>query len=234
MRLDFAEERRWKRVLAREYAYQVVEWHLSSPRDKASLMVGGIGWGARRHTPVTEPAPPLKSKANENPQDTGDLAEEADTAKETAENSLEVEEENTGGQVLDEIMPRRATRGKGKLKRRLDEEKETTPEPEPKPSATDDIDVQMTGNAGETPAAPVAEPGSPTEPPPAAAGKSDAKATTDTEDVDADGEADAEGEVDAQGEDDGESADVVDGVIGLSGESNKFLPIIADCRYPRR
>jgi chromatin modification-related protein VID21 len=45
MRVDFAEERRWKRLAAREFAYQVVEWHLATIEEKARSMVGGRGWG---------------------------------------------------------------------------------------------------------------------------------------------------------------------------------------------
>jgi chromatin modification-related protein VID21 len=43
--VDFAEERRWKVGIAREFAFQCVEWHLASEEEKASLMVGGRGWG---------------------------------------------------------------------------------------------------------------------------------------------------------------------------------------------
>lgn len=52
MRTDFAEERRWKVVEAREFAYQVVEWHLASPEEKKALMVGGRGWGECRNVPI--------------------------------------------------------------------------------------------------------------------------------------------------------------------------------------
>lgn len=52
MRTDFAEERRWKVVEAREIAYQVVEWHLASPEEKKTLMVGGRGWGECRNVPI--------------------------------------------------------------------------------------------------------------------------------------------------------------------------------------
>ncbi|KAK4687612.1 chromatin modification-related protein VID21, partial [Tremellales sp. Uapishka_1] len=52
MRVDFAEERRWKRVEAREFAYQVVEWHLSNPEGKRRLMVGHRGWGESTHLPI--------------------------------------------------------------------------------------------------------------------------------------------------------------------------------------
>jgi chromatin modification-related protein VID21 len=232
MRLDFAEERRWKRVLAREFAYQVVEWHLSSPRDKASLMVGGTGWGARRRASASKP----KSKTN------GKAASEIKD-KESVEDNVamdeEAEEENTGGQVLDEIMPRRATRGR-KPKRRADAEEDLTPEPESNPTTTKDADVEMDEDEAE-PAAKIADDASI----PAAAvvedadkgisAKPNAEPDADAEgEADADGEADAEGEVDAQGEDDGESADVVDGVIGLGGKFTTARRIRTDFRYTRR
>ena len=233
MRLDFAEERRWKRVLAREFAYQVVEWHLSSPRDKASLMVGGIGWGARRRASPSAP----KSKTN------GKAAPEI-KGKDSAEDDVAMDEEgdqeNTGGQVLNEIMPRRATRGR-KPKRRADAEEDLTPEPE----TTKDADVEMDEGEAESPVEPAAEPTDEAlAPQPAAPEDADkptspklvSKADADAEgeaDADADGEADAEGEVDAQGEDDGESADVVDGVIGLGGKSNPKHLIRTDFRYSR-
>ena len=50
MRTDFAEERRWKTVEAREMVYQIVEWHLS--KNKADLMVGGRSWGACNSVPI--------------------------------------------------------------------------------------------------------------------------------------------------------------------------------------
>ena len=219
MRLDFAEERRWKRVLAREFAYQVVEWHLASPRDKASLMVGGIGWGARRRASASNP----KSKTNGKP---APEIKDKEPAEDDVAMEEETEEENTGGQVLDEIMPRRASRGR-KSKRRTDAEEDLTPAPE----STKGEDVEMDNGEAEPSAEPAAE--STEEVPalqPAAAEDADkpisansvpkADADADAEgEADADGEADAEGEVDAQGEDDGESADVVDGVIGLGGKS---------------
>jgi chromatin modification-related protein VID21 len=218
MRLDFAEERRWKRVLAREFAYQVVEWHLSSPRDKASLMVGGIGWGARRAL-AAKPKPKTNGKAASEIKDKESV--EDDVAMEE-----EAEEENTGGQVLDEIMPRRATRGR-KPKRRTDAEEDLTPEPELNPASTKDADVEMDEDEAEptakiaddaqVPEAAVVEN---TEKPISAKSVPQPDPDADAEgEVDAEGEADAEGEVDAQGEDDGESADVVDGVIGLGGKS---------------
>jgi chromatin modification-related protein VID21 len=218
MRLDFAEERRWKRVLAREFAYQVVEWHLSSPRDKASLMVGGIGWGARRVL-AAKPKPKTNGKA-------APVIKDKDSAEDDVAMDQEAEEENTGGQVLEEIMPRRPTRGR-KPKRRADAEEDVTPEP----GSTKEEDVEMDIGEAEPSAEPAAK--STEEVPalqPAAAEDADkpisansvpkADADADAEgEADADGEADAEGEVDAQGEDDGESADVVDGVIGLGGKS---------------
>jgi len=229
MRLDFAEERRWKRVLAREFAYQVVEWHLSSPHDKASLMVGGIGWGARPAS-ATEPKPMTNGKSVPEIQDKE--SEQDDVAMEA-----DAEEENTGGQVLDEIMPRRATRGR-KPKRRADAEEDLTPEPESKSETTKDADVAMDGVGDEH----AAESTDDAQAPEAAVNedasgipaKPDAEPDADAEgEVDADGEADAEGEIDAQGEDDGESADVVDGVIGLGGKSTPMHLASTDFRYPR-
>jgi len=235
MRLDFAEERRWKRVLAREFAYQVVEWHLSSSRDKASLMVGGIGWGARRRASASAP----KSKTNgTSAPEIGDK----DSAGDDVAMDDEGAEENTGGQVLDEIMPRRATRGR-KPKRRVDAEEDLTPEPE----STKDADDKMDTGEAEPSVEPAAEPTDEALAPHSAApedadkpisAKSVSKADADAEgeadaDADADGEADAEGEVDAQGEDDGESADVVDGVVGLGGKSTPKRLIRTDFRYSR-
>ena len=230
MRLDFAEERRWKRVLAREFAYQVVEWHLSSPRDKASLMVGGIGWGVRR---ASAPEPRSMTNGKSVPEIQDKESERDDVAMEA-----DAEEENTGGQVLDEIMPRRATRGR-KPKRRADAEEDLTPEPESKSETTKDADVAMDGDGDE----PAAESTDYAQAPETAVNddanggipaETDAEPDADAEgEVDADGEADAEGEIDAQGEDDGESADVVDGVIGLGGKSTPVRLASTDLRYPR-
>lgn len=52
MRSDFSEERRWKRVEAVEFVYQIALWHLKRPDEKASLMVGGRGWGRSNDTPI--------------------------------------------------------------------------------------------------------------------------------------------------------------------------------------
>ncbi|ODN97394.1 hypothetical protein L198_03958 [Cryptococcus wingfieldii CBS 7118] len=52
MRTDFSEERRWKVVQAREFAYEVVEWHLASSDERKALMVGGRGWGESNKVPI--------------------------------------------------------------------------------------------------------------------------------------------------------------------------------------
>ncbi|KAK6907275.1 hypothetical protein I203_101265 [Kwoniella mangroviensis CBS 8507] len=52
MRVDFNEERKWKLIQAREFAYQVVEWHLSTEEEKAKLMVGNRGWGKSNDQPI--------------------------------------------------------------------------------------------------------------------------------------------------------------------------------------
>jgi chromatin modification-related protein VID21 len=230
MRLDFAEERRWKRVLAREFAYQVVEWHLSSPRDKASLMVGGIGWGARRALAAKPKSKTNGKAASEN--------KDKDSAEDDVAMEEEAEEENTGGQVLDEIMPRRATRGR-KPKRRADAEEDLTPEPESKSATAKDADVDMDEEEAEPAAettddAPIPEAAVVEDADKGISAIPSAEPDADAEgEVDADGEADAEGEVDAQGEDDGESADVVDGVIGLGGKSIPKRQTRTDFRYSR-
>lgn len=209
-------------------------------------MVGGVGWGARTHRapPVTTSddisKPNGKSTAKDKAFKT-DGSAAMDIAEEN-ENGNEPDEENISGQVLDEIMPRRATRAKGKGKRRLDadEDKETTPEPRSKRSGTENGDVEMAEEGADSSSKPTDEPTA-DKPnllmevaPDAAAAKVDPATNVDaTGEVDAEGEADAEGEVDAQGEDDGESADVVDGVIGLSGESNIYVGMRLRRRYRR-
>lgn len=97
MRTDFAEERRWKFVQAREFAYQCVEWHLASAEEKASLMVGGRAWGARVEAPRGDTAQPVEQSAEDDvemliqPED-DDTTASVDPAQ------------PTGTQVLDEIM----------------------------------------------------------------------------------------------------------------------------------
>jgi chromatin modification-related protein VID21 len=203
MRLDYAEERRWKRMLAREFAYQVVEWHLSSPEDKAALMVGSRGWSSPQS---------IDSAESTSRPAHGDDIEMDTTAGETEGDKGQMDD--TSGEVLKELLPRRGRRGrKANLEAVNDEvaeqEQEEGDESEAKKADTpgpttphDDIDIATQDTSKQAP-----EPGQVA----AAAEK------TQEGEVDADGEMDAEGEIDALGEDDdGEgSADIVDGVIGL-------------------
>jgi len=208
MRLDFAEERRWKRVLAREYAYQIVEWHLSTPSAKAEMMVGGIGWATRKYAPE----PKVKERTP---------AAAQETAQEGAVHEDEVPD--TSGEVLEEMMPRRAKRGRGRPKRYIDDEDDKMDDSEPKEKpedpALDTEEVQMADD-GPTAAAEGPTGAEPTDKPQTEMDTAVDPKLDSAGDLDAEGEADAEGELDAQGEDDGEgSADIVDGVIGLEGAS---------------
>lgn len=195
MRLDFAEERRWKIVLAREFAFQIVEWHLSSPEEKALLMVGERGWASR-------------------PRDTENLArrpaheDQADVDMDGEDGTIGVQEE-TGAEVLDEMLPRRGTRGRGQARKRaLDEDDDTVeaPNADTPDTAKPEKEVSLpeksaAGNAGSEQRAEQVE--------------GPKESATRPAEPDADGEADADGEID-----DGEgSADIVDGVIGLEGET---------------
>lgn len=201
MRLDYAEERRWKRVLAREFAYQVVEWHLSTPADKAAMMVGERGWGMHKREPTPRPS----SKPTDITMDEPDsVAADGNQHQETS------------AEVLEEMLPRRGKRGRGKPKRSdIDEDDETG-------QAIDRAEEQAEGNvktehSSFTSAIKVDEPAGPEPRDPASAIQD---AQNQPADVDAEGEADAEGEID-----DGEgSADIVDGVIGLEGESAVLSP----------
>lgn len=192
MRLDFAEERRWKRVLAREFAYQIVEWHLSTPADKAAMMVGEQGWGAhKREERLPHAADP----------------DDIDMGEPEAPTDNRFDDHETGAEVLEEMLPRRGKRGRGRPKKPVIDDDD---EPE---EAVEQVE-QVEANAIKAEAM-VTTP----------AVKSDEPAEIGAGAIAVDGSGpvaadhDAEGEADAEGEiDDGEgSADIVDGVIGLEG-----------------
>jgi hypothetical protein len=199
------------------------------PKAKAAMMVGGIGWATRKYAPE----PNVKEKEAVGSDETAKNAGERDGAMD------QDDVPDTSGEVLEEMMPRRAKRGRGRPKRYIDDE-DDKPEEEamvnteskgrPEQPASDIEDVQMSeeraATADPVPEASGAEPIS-TKHSPNLDKPADAKAESGGE-ADADGEADAEGEIDAQGEDDGEgSADIVDGVIGLEGTS--LCPIVWSC-----
>jgi chromatin modification-related protein VID21 len=211
MRLDFAEERRWKRMVAREFAYQVVEWHLSSPKAKAELMITRNGW-----THVEGPVTPRPAATTEGKE--GHKRSRNGSRKDTADNEEKDDgmTEDTSGEVLEELLPRRAKRGRGRPKRLAvdeDEEEETV-----------EVEAEQESSAALTAARGSAEPTDEMEVDDAkeVANRARAVSVPDGEvEADAEGEVDADGEADALGEEDGEgSADIVDGVIGLEGRSD--------------
>jgi chromatin modification-related protein VID21 len=277
MRLDFTEERRWKRVLALEFAIQVVEWHLSSEMDRAQLMVGSKGWQKDAPRPALAPLPRIKIDFQSKKRDSdgfyvfaedGDVymdSEEEDTRetapKRTTQKQTRKEDpgdqedvQDSSGEVLDEIMPRRGKRGRARPKRLAEEMDEDHAEedvplitesedPTQPPSASEESEmnsaeieeVEMANNSPSKADVPKTDDTSKDEPI-----KTDTDADAEGEE-DAEGEVDAEGELDAQGEDDGGSADIVDGVIGLEGEISDRVHCLTEadhrhhqCRWSRR
>lgn len=112
MRTDFAEERRWKVVMAREFAYQAVEWHLSNTESKASRMVGGRGWGKCNDVPIPG-HPGIRMDMDELPlrgsaEDVVEmLVGQADPEDGfTAEQDGAVGMDATGAEVLEDILPK--------------------------------------------------------------------------------------------------------------------------------
>ena len=114
MRTDFAEERRWKFVEAREFAYQCVEWHLASEEEKAEMMVGNRGWGSRKDARISDRMASDRATA-----DTMDIDPSATTAEDDVEMLIQPDADDleseapaaadhaqaTGAEVLEEIMP---------------------------------------------------------------------------------------------------------------------------------
>ncbi|BEI82084.1 hypothetical protein CcaverHIS002_0212440 [Cutaneotrichosporon cavernicola] len=123
MQVDFSEERRWKRVVAREFAYQAVEWHLSSPGEKAELMVGGRGWGACKDIAV-----PGRTEADKIAEDdveellVGADPEESELAEAEAEASAHERGDTTGTEVLNEILERPEDKPPEGVKMEVDED----------------------------------------------------------------------------------------------------------------
>ena len=105
MRTDFAEERRWKIVEAREFAYQCVEWHLAKPDEKASLMVGGRGWGACNGVPI-----PGRTAGAMSAEDDVEMLVQVD-GEDSPAAARATNLDATGAQVLDEIMPEKGQEG---------------------------------------------------------------------------------------------------------------------------
>jgi chromatin modification-related protein VID21 len=105
MRTDFAEERRWKIVEAREFAYQCVEWHLAKPDEKASLMVGGRGWGACNGVPI-----PGRTAGPMSAEDDVEMLVQVD-GEDSPAAAQATNLDATGAQVLDEIMPEKGQEG---------------------------------------------------------------------------------------------------------------------------
>lgn len=201
MSVDFTEERRWKRVLAREFAYQIVEWHLSTPDDKAAMMVGERGWRSISNY--------SKDEGGGGSGRAKSVAGDADIDMDETDTAADLDA--SGAEVLEEMLPRRGKRGRGRPKRAGLDQDEV--------EADEAVDAQP---IDETNVAPDSKPEN--NPDKAAEAEPEVdRVTADVElqkDVDLDGDADAEGEVDDGADDDGEgSADIVDGVIGLEGEA---------------
>ena len=117
MRADYAEERRWKRVLAREFAYQAVEWHLSSPEEKLKLMVGGRGWGESRDLPIPghfgERCMGSFALAAGSPEeDEGMPVFQSQRQRSNATEQSGEDMNETGAEVLEDIFPRHDEEGR--------------------------------------------------------------------------------------------------------------------------
>ena len=117
MRTDFAEERRWKVVLSRELAYQVVQWYLSRADEKAEGMVGGRGWGQSKDVPI--PGHSGVRLKRDMPHRLGSPEHDVEMIAgqpETEEHDLTAErgdgEDAMGAQVLEDILSTIADPGK--------------------------------------------------------------------------------------------------------------------------
>ncbi len=206
MRTDYAEERRWKIIEAREFAYHVVEWHLSRPRERAQLMVGGRGWGECNEVPVPGHYGRMREKdvpAESAEDDVEMLVGQADAeeAEGTAERGFGMDA--TGAEVLKNILANLAdegldaARGAGKANAVKEEQAEDDDAMGEEVDAEGEEDAQGEPENAAVPA-----------------------------DVDAEGEAD--GEMDAEGEMDvdDQPAGSGQGVIGLEGKT--FTVQLAD------
>jgi chromatin modification-related protein VID21 len=230
MHVDFTEERRWKRVAAREFAYQVVEWHLASLSDRARRMVGGRGWGESNDVPI----PGRRDRIDED----GDMDAEMDGGAEAgaeaegdAEAAAEADAEDAveamGGSAEDDVemlvQPEaeddEAGGEAGKVLETMfdkDTQEEEQEQEEGKDKEKENGEEDATG--GDADEALVSAEVKKEEDEPMGE-DADAEGEEDAEgDADAEGEEDADGEVDAEGEEEVPA----DGVVGLEGGSKSI------------
>ncbi|WVO13268.1 hypothetical protein L204_100881 [Cryptococcus depauperatus] len=119
MRADFAEERRWKFVEAREFAYQIVEWHLASEEVRASMMVGGRGWGKFNDTSISGSSNRKREVEVEERQKA--MAEDEDVEMLVGQGDL-TDGEGEAGKVLESINEMKAIEEKVEEKAQMEED----------------------------------------------------------------------------------------------------------------